>query len=130
MDAGMNWAKISLAIWGEGRLKPRFVDAVGRHYRGIAIYDREEEKNRPPSDAPIPAHPEVADIDAVFVSSGRLETLTIKSIAGHRCFNYEPEFVLAGQTRRDILLRQVLQGIQDLLSPPQAVAQPTGEQEQ
>ena len=106
--------KFSLAVSGNGRLIPRFVESLKRKYRSVIIYDRNEEASRPHSPHPLPRRPKVADVDAVFVSFGAGETVTIRSIKGHRFFTYEANFEQAGQTKLQLLLKRLVQAVEDL----------------
>jgi len=111
----MNQQKFSLAISGDGRLILRFSQAVGARYPGVRIYDRNEEASGPPSTAPIPSHPKVADVEAIFILSGPKETATIRSGKGHRYFNYLSDRKMARQANLDLLLKQMVQAVHDLL---------------
>ena len=111
--------KFSLAVSGNGRLIPRFVEAVKLEYRGVRIYDRNEEANRPPSPHPIPSHPKVADIDAVFVRSGPRESLTLRSRHGHRYFNCVSDPAQANESSLAFLLKRIVRAVQELIGDKQ-----------
>ena len=112
----MNQQKFSLAVSGEGRLMTRFVRAVKVEFRNVNIYDRNEEARRPPSTAPIPSHPKVADVDVIFTLSGSTETATIRSRFNHRFFNYESGPLPADDAGLEFLLKRMVQAVWALLS--------------
>lgn len=107
--------KFSLAVSGNGRLMPRFVQALKLRYPQITIYDRNEEANRPPSNAPIPSHPKVADIEVVFTRSGARETATIRNRKEHRFFNYVSDPKAGDDQGLNMLLKQMVQAVEALL---------------
>jgi hypothetical protein len=111
--------KFSLAVSGNGRLIPRFVEAVKLEYRGIRIYNRNEEANRPPSSHPIPSHPEVADIDAVFILAGAGESITLRSRQEHRYFNCVSDPALAHERSLAFLLKRIVLAVQELIEDKQ-----------
>ena len=93
----------------------RFVDGVKLRYRGVTIYDRNEEANRSPSSALIPSHPKVADIDAVFTLSGARETATIRNRQGHRFFNYVSDPKAGDFRELDLVLKRMVHSLEDML---------------
>ena len=103
--------KFALAVSGEGALSEEFLAAVRARLAGIRVYDRNEEASRPPSSAMIPAHPEVADVDAIFHQAGGTETLTLRSVFGHRLFNYRPSG-LTDPTSRRLLIEQMVRTVE------------------
>lgn len=107
--------KFSLAVSGRGNLMPSFVAAVKQRYPGVTVYDRNEEASRPPSNAAIPRHPEVADIDVVFIEHDAFESATIRSPRNHRFFNYDPSQYGNDPTRSSLLMNRMLQTVWDLL---------------
>ncbi len=107
--------KFSLAVSGNGRLMPRFIQVVKLQYRHITIYDRNEEANRPPSSAPIPSHPQVADVDAVFGLKGDWETITLRSQRGHHFFNYDSDPGRIDEAAMELLFRQIVAAVEKLL---------------
>jgi hypothetical protein len=107
--------KFSLAVSGNGRLMPRFVQALNQRYRHVIIYDRNEEANRPPSTARIPPHPKVADVDAIFGLSGSRETITLRSRNGHRFFNYDSDPKRIDEAATEFLFRQIVASVETLL---------------
>ena len=107
--------KFSLAVSGDGRLIPVFMEAVKREYRGVKFYDRNEEAARPPSPLRIPPHPNVADVDAVFVRSGERESLTLRNRVVHRYFNYVYDPGSTDQAGLHRLMKQILAAVGELV---------------
>lgn len=95
-----------------------FVTAARRRYPDMVFYDRNEEARRAPSSAPVPRHPEVADVDAVFSAIGGRETVTIRSCFGHRFFNHDRDSTSASSTHRALLLKRMVDAVGDLLIAP------------
>lgn len=104
----------SLAVSGNGLFLERFVPLLKVRFPAIIIYDRNEEASRPPSNEAFPAHPEVADIDALFLLSGGKETATIRNRREHRYFNYVPE--QDQSSRHDFLLNQMVRAVEQLIA--------------
>jgi hypothetical protein len=107
--------KFSLGLSGQGNLRPRFVQFLKSEYPAVIVYDRDEERNSPPSNAPIPSHPKVSDVDAVFSRSGTVETATIRSFKGHRFFNYSADPEQIEPTALYLLIKQMVQSVRELL---------------
>ena len=107
--------KFSLAISGKGRMMVPFVQALKLRYRLVTIYDRNEEASRPPSSAPIPSHPKVADIDAIFALSGAMETAMIRNRRQHRFFNYVSDPKARDYRGIDRVMKRMLQAVEELL---------------
>ena len=107
--------KFSLGISGQGNLKPRFVQFLKSECPTVIIYDRDEERNSRPSNAPIPRHPKVSDVDAVFSLSGAVETATISSCRGHKFFNYAADPEQIESTRRHLLIKQMVHVARELV---------------
>ena len=93
----------------------QFVDGVKLKYRGVTIYDRNEEANRPPSSALIPSHPKVADIEAVFALSGARETATMRNRKGHRFFNYVSDPKAGDYRELDLVLKRMVHALEEML---------------
>jgi hypothetical protein len=111
----MEVKKFSLAVSGEGRLISPFIEAVKLEYPGVTFYDRNEEAARPPSPLRVPSHPNVADIDAVFVLSGERESLTLRNRMTHRYFNYTSDPKLAKPADMERLMKRILATIRELV---------------
>lgn len=79
------------------------------------MYDRNEEAARPPSPLRIPSHPNVADVDAVFVLSGERETLTLRNRTAHRYFNYVSDPKLANRADMALLMKRIMAAIGELV---------------
>lgn len=94
---------------------PRFVQALKLRYQRITIYDRNEETSRPPSRAPIPSHPKVADIETVFTRSGAREIATIRNHKEHRFFNYVSDPKACDYQGLSLLLKRMVQAVEELL---------------
>jgi hypothetical protein len=109
------YRKFSLAVSGEGRLIPTFIEAVKLEYPGVTLYDRNEEAARPPSPLRVPPHPNVADIDAVFVLSGERETLTLRNRKIHRYFNYVYDPGSVNQADFNRLMKRILATVGELI---------------
>jgi len=107
--------KFSLAISGHGRLMPRFVRDLKLRFRHITIYDRNEEKNSPPSTVSIPAHPKVADVDAEFALKGNWETIFISSLKGNYFFNYNSDPKSINESAMNLLFRRILTSVEELV---------------
>lgn len=107
--------KFSLGISGPGKLKPRFVQLLKSEYPAVIIYDRDEERNSPPSNAPIPSHPKVSDVDAVFSRSSAVETATIRSFKGHRFFNYSAAPEQIEPTALYLIIKRMVQSVRELV---------------
>ncbi len=112
---GASSIKFSLAVSGDGRLMPQFVQALKLRYHQITIYDRNEEANRPPSTALIPSHPEVADVDAEFGLEGDRETIFLRSQKGHYFFNYDSDPKRIKDAAMELLFRQIIIAVGKLL---------------
>jgi len=104
-----------VGISGQGRLMPRFVQLLKTECPAVIIYDRNEERNSPPSNAPIPRHPKVSDVDVVFSLSGNKETATIRSFKGHKFFNYAADLEQTKQVAMVILIKQMVHSVRELL---------------
>jgi hypothetical protein len=117
----MKPAKYSVAVAGNGLLLDRFVLEIKRRFPAMIIYDRNEEAKRPPSNAPIPSHPEVSDVDAVFMLSGSVETVRIQCQTQHRFFNYDSRLISAGGTGLEIMLKRMVQTVEEMLWPREQV---------
>lgn len=107
--------KFSLGISGQGKLKPRFVQFLKSEYPAVIIYDRDEERNSPLSNAPIPSHPKVSDVDAVFSHSGTVEAVNISSCRGHKFFNYSADQEQIEPTALYLLIKQMVQSVRELV---------------
>jgi len=107
--------KFSLAVSGEGRLIPAFIEAVKQDYPGVTLYDRNEEAARPPSPLRIPPHPNVADVDAVFVLSGERETLNLRNRVAHRYFNYNSNPGQTNPAELKRLMKLILAALGELI---------------
>jgi hypothetical protein len=107
--------KFSVGISGQGRLMPRFVQLLKAEYPAVIIYDRNEERDSPPSNAPIPRHPEVSDVDAVFSLSSAIETATIRSFKGHKFFNYAADPEQIKPAALGLLVKQMVHSVGELL---------------
>jgi len=92
------------------------MEAVKLKYRGVKIYDRNEEAGRPPSTHAIPPHPEVADIDAVFIFSNDVETMTLRRQGRHSFFNYDSDPETADSARLDMMLRNMVDTVGRMFS--------------
>jgi hypothetical protein len=108
--------KFSLAISGNGRLMPQFVQALNLRYPNVTIYDRNEEANRPPATARIPSHPKVADVDVVFGLKGNWETIFLSSQKGHQFFNYDSGPGKIDQAAIKFLFRQIVVAVETIVS--------------
>jgi hypothetical protein len=111
----MQVLKFSVAVSGQGRLMEPLVRLLKQQHRGVVIYDRNEEARRPPSNARIPPHPKVADVDVFFSLQGAKETATVRSGKGHRFFNYVSDPKQAKKHELDLLLKHMLLAITQLL---------------
>lgn len=92
-----------------------FVKAVKLKYPRVTIYDRNEEARRPPSPHPIPPHPKVADVDAVFILSGSKEAITIRSPRGHRFFSYHADLEKIDPVPLALLLDSMVLALEELI---------------
>lgn len=110
--------KFSLAVSGNGVLIPQFVERLKQSYPRVTLYDRNEEAARPPSNHPIPRHPKPADIDVVFVRKDRGESATVRSYATHRYFNYRVDPGKDRQDGMDLILKQMVQAVSEMLPKP------------
>ena len=111
----MELKKFSLAVSGNGRLISPFVEAVKLEYPDVTLYDRNKEAARPPSPLRVPSHPNVADIDAVFVLSGEQETLTLRNRLTHRYFNYISDPEKANPAELNRLMKRILAALGELI---------------
>lgn len=107
--------KFSLGLSGQGKLKPRFLQFLKSEYPAVIIYDRDEERNSPPSNAPIPSHPKVSDVDVVFSRSGAVETVFIRSFNGHKYFNYSADPEQIEPTALYLIIKQMVQSVRELV---------------
>ncbi len=104
-----------MGISGQGQLLPHFVRTLKAGFPAVTIYDRNEERDRPPSNAPIPRHPQVSDLDAVFSLSGTMETVTIRCGRKHRFFNYPASPEQTESLAQRLLLNQMVHSVRELL---------------
>lgn len=112
---GVNQQKFSLAVAGDSVLIPRFKELIRQRFSRVTIYDRNEEASRPPSNHPIPSHPEVADIDVTFSRNGSKETATIRNLHLHRFYNYVIESAEDRQPAHDLILKQMVESVEELI---------------
>jgi hypothetical protein len=112
----VNQQKFSLSVAGESVLIPRFVELLKQRFPRITIYNRNEEASRPPSNHPIPSHPEVADIDVTFSRQGSKETATIRNLHLHRFYNYFIESAEDRQPSHDLILKQMVEEVEEMIS--------------
>ena len=94
---------------------PRFVRMLKQRYRHITIYDRNEEKNSPPSTVAIPAHPKVVDVEADFGLKGNRETIFLSSLKGHYFYNYDSDPQSMDEAAIAYLFRQIVASAEKLV---------------
>jgi hypothetical protein len=119
--------KFSLAISGNENLMHHFVKAVKLKYPRVIIYDRNEEARRPPSPLPIPPHPKVADVDAVFILSGSKEAINIRSPRGHRFFSYHADLKKIDPVPLALLLDSLVLALEELAGLKNNIEKPVTE---
>ncbi len=107
--------KFSVGVSGKGRLILHFVQILKTKFPTVIIYDRNKERDSPPSTAPIPRHPQVSDLDAVFSLSGAMETVTIRCGREHRFFNYPADPEQIDPVAQHLLLNRMVGSVRELL---------------
>jgi len=112
----------SLAVHGGGRLVRLFEDLLKIRYPGVTVYLRNSAQDHGPAAPMMPPHPEVADVDAVFVRSGRCEQITLRCGGHHRFFNCVADAADTRETERERLLNLVVNTVEEMLAKAAADA--------
>ncbi len=116
----------TVGVSGDGQMLDTFVENLKERFPGVVVYDRNEEAERPDSDEPKPATPEVANIDVLFMQKGSKEIATIRRFHRHRLFNYDMKDNPPDSPKLYWLLREMMDAIDEFMKPPQEppVAEP------